>query len=97
MKKALPGRLTLPVVFGVALATGFSGAVVPGSLLAVVVRESVRVGWQAGPLMMIGHGALELVAVILLATGLIKFARSGRVRGAIGVIGWLMMNKPTFL
>jgi len=87
MSKALPARLSLPVIFGVALATGFSGAVVPGSLLAVVVRESVRVGWQAGPLMMIGHGALELVAVILLATGLIRFARSRRVRGLIGVVG----------
>ncbi len=87
MKTRLPARLTLPVIFGVALATGFSGAVVPGSLLAVVVRESVRVGWQAGPLMMIGHGALELVAVVLLTTGLIKFARSDRARGLIGVIG----------
>ncbi len=71
MKTRLPARLTLPVIFGVALATGFSGAVVPGSLLAVVVRESVRVGWQAGPL----------------TTGLIKFARSDRARGLIGVIG----------
>jgi len=87
MSRALPARLTLPVIFGVALATGFSGAVVPGPLLAVVVRESVRVGWQAGPLMMIGHGALELVAVVLLATGLIKFARSGWVRGVIGLVG----------
>ncbi len=87
MSRALPARLTLPVIFGVALATGFSGAVVPGPLLAVVVRESVGVGWQAGPLMMIGHGALELVAVILLATGLIRFARSGWVRGLIGLLG----------
>jgi threonine/homoserine/homoserine lactone efflux protein len=87
MSKPLPTSLTLPVIFGVALATGFSGAVVPGSLLAVVVEESVRVGWLAGPLMMIGHGALELIAVVLLATGLIRFAQSGRVRGAIGLLG----------
>ncbi len=87
MKRRLPGRLTLPVIFGVALATGFSGAVVPGSVLAVVVRESVRVGWPAGPLMMIGHGALELAAVVLLTTGLIRFARARRVRGLIGLIG----------
>lgn len=87
MSRALPAKLTLPVIFGVALATGFSGAVVPGSLLAVVVEESVRVGWVAGPLMMIGHGTLELIAVILLATGLIRFARSRRVRGIIGLVG----------
>ncbi len=87
----LPARTTLPVIFGVALATGFSGAVVPGSLLAVVVRESVRAGWAAGPVMMIGHGLLELIAVILLITGLIAFARAPRVRGTIGIAGGLVL------
>lgn len=91
MTLALPTRLTLPVIFGIALATGFSGAVVPGSLLAVVVTESVRVGWLAGPLMMIGHGLLELIAVILLVTGLIAFARAPRPRGVIGVVGGVVL------
>jgi threonine/homoserine/homoserine lactone efflux protein len=91
MSFSLPTRLTLPVIFGVALATGFSGAVVPGSLLAVVVTNSMQFGWVAGPIMMIGHGILELVAVILLTTGLIKFARSNVVRGGIGVIGGLVL------
>jgi threonine/homoserine/homoserine lactone efflux protein len=83
----LPVHSTLPVVFAIALATGFSGAVVPGSLLAVVVREALSRGWSAGPIMMIGHGLLELAAVILLVTGLIRFARAPRVQGAIGVLG----------
>jgi threonine/homoserine/homoserine lactone efflux protein len=91
MTATLPRSIALPAIFAVALATGFSGAVVPGSLLAVVVTESVRVGWLAGPLMMIGHGALELIAVMLLITGLIKFARSPRVRGTIGVVGGLVL------
>ncbi len=90
-KGELPGHATLPVIFGVALATGFSGAVVPGSLLAVVVRESVNSGWIAGPVMMIGHGLLELIAVVLLVTGLIGFARSSRVRGVIGVVGGVVL------
>jgi threonine/homoserine/homoserine lactone efflux protein len=87
MSRKLPAHTTLPVIFGIALATGFSGAAVPGSLLAVVVRETLRVGWSAGPIMMIGHGILELAAVILLITGFINFARSPRVRGAIGLVG----------
>jgi threonine/homoserine/homoserine lactone efflux protein len=91
MSLSLPTRLTVPVIFGVALATGFSGAVVPGSLLAVVITNSVRFGWVAGPIMMIGHGVLELAAVVLLTTGLIKFARSPVVRGAIGLIGGLVL------
>jgi threonine/homoserine/homoserine lactone efflux protein len=87
----LPTHVTLPVIFGVALATGFSGAVVPGSLLAVVVRESVRSGWAAGPVMMIGHGLLELIAIALLITGLISFARAPRARGAIGIVGGVVL------
>ena len=87
----LPAHAHLPVIFGVALATGFSGAVVPGSLLAVVVRESVRVGWAAGPVMMIGHGLLELIAIALLITGLIKFARSLTARGIIGLVGAVVL------
>ena len=85
--RRLPVDRTLPVIFAVALATGFSGAVVPGSLLVVVVRETMRVGWRAGPVMMIGHGVLELAAVVLLVTGLIRFARSARVRGGIALVG----------
>jgi threonine/homoserine/homoserine lactone efflux protein len=87
MRRGLPIRVTLPIIFGVALATGFSGAVVPGSLLAVVVTESVRCGWTAGPIMMIGHAVLELVAMLLLVTGLIAFARSSPVRGTISLVG----------
>jgi len=86
-ERRLPAHATLPVIFGVALATGFSGAVVPGSLLAVVVRETMRVGWSAGPVMMIGHALLELAAIVLLVTGSIRFARSPRVRGIIGLAG----------
>jgi len=78
-------------IFGVAFATGFSGAVVPGPLLAVVVAEAARVGWAAGPLIMVGHAALELVAIVLLVTGLIKFGRSVRIRGAIGLVGALVL------
>jgi threonine/homoserine/homoserine lactone efflux protein len=88
---SLPTRLTLPVIFGIALATGFSGAVVPGSVLAVVVTNSVRFGWVAGPVIVIGHGLLELAAVILLTTGLIRFARSNAARGVIGVVGGLVL------
>ncbi|MBN1459322.1 MAG: LysE family translocator, partial [Armatimonadetes bacterium] len=87
----LPTHRTLPVIFGIALVTGFSGAIVPGSLLAVVVRETVRVGWAAGPVMMIGHGLLELVAIVLLITGLIRFARSPGARGVIGVVGAVVL------
>jgi len=87
MSRALPTRMSLPVIFGVAFATGFTGAVVPGSLLAVVVRETLRFGWTAGPLLMVGHALLELVAVVLLATGLIRFVRTRWLQALIGGLG----------
>jgi threonine/homoserine/homoserine lactone efflux protein len=74
-------------LLGIAFATAFSGAVVPGSLLAVVVRETLRGGWTAGPVMMIGHALLEIMAIILLVTGLLRAAQAPRLRAAIGLIG----------
>jgi len=91
MSERLAARRGLPAIFGIALATGFSGAVVPGPLLTVVVTESVRRGWWAGPVMMAGHGTLELIAILLLITGLIRFARSPRVQGVVGLIGGVVL------
>ena len=91
MKRALPTHLTLPLIFAVAFATGFSGAVVPGSLFIIVVQKSVEFGWLAGPLIMVGHSILELVTIILLITGLIAFARSRITRGLIGIVGGVVL------
>jgi threonine/homoserine/homoserine lactone efflux protein len=97
MKRALPAHMTLPVIFGVAFATGFSGAATPGSLLFMVIQKAVQFGWLAGPVMMIGHGVLELVAVVLLTTGLIRYARASAVRGIIGVTGGLVLLLLAYL
>lgn len=42
----------------------------PGPLLTVTINESTRRGFWAGPLLIIGHGALELLLVIGLLLGL---------------------------
>jgi threonine/homoserine/homoserine lactone efflux protein len=49
---------------------GFSGAMMPGTLLAVTVSESSRRGPSAGPLLVLGHGLLELTLVTALILGL---------------------------
>ena len=97
MKRALPAQMTLPVIFGIAFATGFSGAATPGSLLFMVIQKAVQFGWLAGPVMMIGHGVLELVAVVLLTTGLIRYARANAVRGVIGAVGGLVLILLAYL
>jgi threonine/homoserine/homoserine lactone efflux protein len=47
-----------------------SGALMPGPLLTVTVSESSRRGISTGPLMILGHGILELVLVVALLSGL---------------------------
>lgn len=47
-----------------------SGALMPGPLLSVSIAESARRGILAGPLMILGHGLLELAVVFALFSGL---------------------------
>lgn len=47
-----------------------SGALMPGPLLTVTVTESSTRGATAGPLMIFGHGVLELLLVVALLGGL---------------------------
>jgi len=74
-----------------AFGTGFSGAIMPGPLLSVTVADATRSGFWVGPLLMIGHGALELAAIIALAVGLAAVLRSRYVFAAIGLVGGAML------
>ena len=55
-----------------AFLVGLSGAMGPGSLLVVVVTETVRRGFWAGPSAIAGHAAVEIAIVCLLRVGLGK-------------------------
>jgi threonine/homoserine/homoserine lactone efflux protein len=59
----------------------------PGPLLSVTVVESARNGFWAGPLLMVGHGVLELATIIALAVGLDAALRNRYVFAALGLIG----------
>ncbi len=62
--------LTLLTIFGTSFLIAFSGAMMPGPLLTVTISESSRRGFLAGPLLIAGHGILELLLVIGLMLGL---------------------------
>lgn len=57
-------------IFFTSMIVALSGAMMPGPLLTINVSESVRRGAIAGPLLMVGHGLLELVLVVALMLGL---------------------------
>ncbi len=57
-------------IFFTSLIIAFSGAMMPGPLLTVTITESTHKGFFAGPLLIIGHGILEIILIIALLFGL---------------------------
>jgi threonine/homoserine/homoserine lactone efflux protein len=75
-----------PAVFTVLLTIFFSsfiialsGAVMPGPLLTTTISESSQRGFIAGPLLIAGHGILELALVMALLLGLAPFLQQTSV------------------
>jgi threonine/homoserine/homoserine lactone efflux protein len=58
------------IIFLTSFGIAFSGALMPGPLLSATISESVRRGPTTGPLLILGHGILELILIIALFLGL---------------------------
>ena len=86
------GLPQLALIFGTAFIVGFSGAMMPGPLLAVTIHESTRRGSVAGPLIVLGHAVLEAALVGAIVLGLASFLRSPLVIGVVGIAGGAMMG-----
>lgn len=74
-------------IFGLAFLTGFSGAMMPGPLLALTIGQVAASGFMAALWLITGHALLELVLLLLLVLGLRVVLARPKVRGAIGLIG----------
>ena len=93
---------TLPIIFVTSFAVGLSGAVSPGPLLVYDIRESLRRGFSAGPLIAAGHSILELIVVIGLAIGVARFLEADLTGSVIALLGglfllwmgWGMVRRP---
>jgi threonine/homoserine/homoserine lactone efflux protein len=68
-----------------------SGALVPGPLFTITVAESARKGFISGPLIILGHGILELSLIILIIFGLAPFFSDPAVIMVISILGGLML------
>ena len=79
------------MIFTTALLVGLSGALMPGPLTAVAMEHSLRRGYRAIPLAIMGHGLLEVVMVVLLLVGAGDYLALPCVAGIIGLAGGLVL------
>jgi threonine/homoserine/homoserine lactone efflux protein len=70
---------TLPTIFASSFIIALSGAMMPGPLLTATISESSQRGFIMGPLLIVGHGILELALVIALLLGLAPFLQHSAV------------------
>ncbi|HEX2946275.1 MAG TPA: LysE family transporter [Clostridia bacterium] len=78
-------------VFLKSLLIGYSGAVMPGSLLTYTLDKSMKAGAKAGFLISVGHALLELVLVILIFLGAGKYLGTTAAQTVIGILGGLVL------
>jgi len=81
----------LITIFATSFAIALSGALMPGPLLTITLSESSRRGFLAGPLIVLGHGILELVLVLLLLLGLAPMLKNDQVIGSVGLVGAVVL------
>jgi len=71
----------------------------PGPMLGVTIDGSLKKSWMAGPLIVLGHGILELLLIAVMTFGLKDFfsqfngCRIYRIIGGLFLPGWLWYDK----
>jgi threonine/homoserine/homoserine lactone efflux protein len=70
---------------------GLSGALVPGPMLTVTISDSVKKGFKAGPMVVLGHIMTETAMMILILAGLGWIIGSPTAALIIGIVGGLVL------
>jgi threonine/homoserine/homoserine lactone efflux protein len=78
-------------VFLQSLLIGYSGAIMPGSLLTYTIDKSIKKGTKAGLLISIGHSVLELVLVIIIFLGIGSYLGTTLAHIIIGILGGIVL------
>jgi len=79
--------LPLLTIFFSSFIIALSGALMPGPLLTVTISESPRRGYLTGPLLIAGHGLLEMALVLAIFLGLAPLLKQEEVFAAIALTG----------
>jgi len=80
-------EMSLPVIAFSSFVIALSGALVPGPLFTITVADAAKKGFIAGPLIILGHGILELAMVILLIAGVAPYLETPFMKTLIGIVG----------
>ncbi len=79
--------LALITIFSSSFLLALSGALMPGPLLTVTISESTRRGAIVGPLVIFGHGILELSLITALLLGMAPLLQRNDVFIFISLVG----------
>jgi threonine/homoserine/homoserine lactone efflux protein len=88
---SLPDDMTLWGLFVSAFFVAFSGALMPGPVMAVTITHTTRLGMKAGPLIILGHGIAETALLACLVLGLGPYLQDDVISGLIGGLGALVL------
>ncbi len=77
----------LAAIFGTSFVVSLTGALSPGPLTTLAVREGVRRGVWAGPALAFGHGVIEALLVVGLALGLNQLLDRDAVTASVALGG----------
>ncbi|KPA10017.1 lysine transporter LysE [Candidatus Magnetomorum sp. HK-1] len=69
-----------------------SGALMPGPLLTATISHSTSRGMIAGPLLILGHGLLELILVIALISGLAPYVNNDLFFFIVAILGAAILS-----
>ena len=82
---------SLLILFGMAFVIGLSGALAPGPVLNATIGETVKRGFWAGPLIVLGHAILEIALLVALVAGLGEYLTRPFIQGLLGVGGGALL------
>lgn len=78
-------------LFSIGFIMGLTGAMAPGPLLTVTIGESAKRGGIVGPLVVLGHGILELALLALIVFGVANFLNNPIVFSVIAFLGGFVL------
>jgi threonine/homoserine/homoserine lactone efflux protein len=81
----------LITIFVTSFIIAFSGAMMPGPLLTATISESSQRGFIAGPLLIAGHGILEIILLAALVLGLAPFLQRNDVFAVVAIAGGVIL------